>query len=165
MVQLAHHALFDIVAYRTLIKTATKFTPFQLAYEIEALLPIECEISSLKCAIKLLPDTNKLEKRLIYLEKLDETRRDAATTNKVHKHWVKSQYDKWVKPRVFLEGDLVLVYDQKNGTLGKGKFVSMWLGPYIIKCVLEKGAYKIVDYEGNPLGEPKNGPYLKKYYS
>lgn len=75
------------------------------------------------------------------------------------------QYDKIVKPRVFSEGDLVLVYDQKNYTLGEGKFVSMWLGPYIVKCVLGKGAYELVDYEGNMLKEPRNGLYLKRYYS
>lgn len=74
------------------------------------------------------------------------------------------QYDKSVKPRVFSEGDLVLVYDQKNDTLGVGKFVSMWLGPYIVKHIIRKGAYKIVNYEGNPLGEPRNGIHLKRYY-
>lgn len=49
-------------------------------------MPIEFEIPSLKLAIKLLLNTTKLKQKLIYLEKLDETRRDAATTNEVHKH-------------------------------------------------------------------------------
>ena len=57
---------------------------------------------------------------------------------------------------VFSEGDLVLVYDQKNDTLRVGKFVLMWLGPYIVKHVLGKGAYELIDYEENTLGEPKN---------
>lgn len=48
------------------------FTPFQLLYGIEAVLPIECEIPSVKLAIELLPNTLELEKRLIYLEKLDK---------------------------------------------------------------------------------------------
>ena len=59
-------------------------------------------------------------------------------TNKAHKRHVKAQYDKFVKPRIFFEGDLVLVYDQANDTLLEGKFVSMWQEPYIIKCVFAK---------------------------
>lgn len=86
-------------------------------------------------------------------------------SNDVHKRHIKSQYNKSIKPRIFSEGDLVLVYDKKNDTLGAGKFISMWLGPYIVKHVLGKGAYELVDYEGNALKEPRNGLYLKRYYA
>jgi hypothetical protein len=48
--------------------------------------------------------------------------------------------------------------------LGAGKFEPMWRGPYIVRRVLEKGAYELVDYDGIPLSEPRNGLYLKKYY-
>ena len=41
----------------------------------------------------------------------------------------------------------------------------MWRGPYMVKHVLEKGAYELVDYEGTALAEPRNGLYLKKYYA
>ena len=34
-------------AYRTLVRNATRFTPFQLVYGLKAILPIQCEISSL----------------------------------------------------------------------------------------------------------------------
>ena len=30
----------------------------------------------------------------------------------------------------------------------------MWHGPYVLKCVLEKGSYELVDYEGTALAEP-----------
>ena len=40
----------------------------------------------------------------------------------------------------------------------------MWHGHYIIKRVLKNGAYELIDYEGHPLEQPKNGLYLKKYY-
>jgi hypothetical protein len=78
---------------------------------------------------------------------------------------VKAQYDKHVKPHVFSEGDLVLLYEQDRDFLGAGKFEAMWRGPYIVKHVLEKGAYELVDYDGIPLSEPRNGIYLKKYYA
>lgn len=83
----------------------------------------------------------------------------------MHKKRVKVQFDKTVKPRSFSEGDLVLVYDQRHDDMGAGKFQSMWLGPFIVKRVLQKGAYELVDFEGIPLNEPRNGLYLKRYYA
>ena len=85
--------------------------------------------------------------------------------NEAHKNRVKVQYNKAVKPRVFSEGDLVLVYAQEKDALGAGKFKSMWYGPFIVKKFLKKGAYTLVDFEGNELPEPRNGFYLKKYYA
>ena len=61
-------------AYRTSAKSATGFTPFQLVYGLEATLPVECEIPSLKLVVELLPDTSAEEEGLLYLERLDETR-------------------------------------------------------------------------------------------
>jgi hypothetical protein len=66
---------------------------------------------------------------------------------------------------VFSEGDFVLLYDQDHEMLGEGKFEPMWHGPYIIKRVLEKDNYEIVDYDGIYLGELRNGIYLKNYYA
>jgi Integrase core domain/Integrase zinc binding domain len=161
-----HLQLFSALwAYRTSAKTSTGFTPFQLVYGIEAVLPIECEIPSLKLKVELLPHTSAEEERFLYLSKLDETRRDAALINEAHQKRIKSQYDKSVQPRAFAEGDLVLVYDQAHDKLGTGKLEPMWHGPYIVKRVLHRGAYELVDYDGISLGEPRNGLYLKKYYA
>ena len=129
--------------YRTSVKTATGFTPFQLVYDLEAIFPIEYEILSLKLVVQLLLETSALEARLVELEPLDETCRDAVTANEAHKRHVKLQYVKSVHPRVFSEGDLVLVYDQANDTLGAGKFDTVWHGPYIVKHVLGKGSYEL----------------------
>jgi hypothetical protein len=112
-------------------------------------------------AVQLLPDTSPLEERLLYLEK----HRDVALANEAHKQKVKCQYDRSVLPQIFSEGDLFLVYDQDKDSLREGKFKPMWFRPFIMKEVLKKGAYRLVDFEGNPLAEPKNGLYLRKYYS
>ena len=152
-------------AYRTSVKTSIGFTPFQLVYGLEAVLPIECEIPSLQMAIELLPATSEEEKRLLYLAKLDETRRDAALAIETHAKRMKAQYDRNVTPRSFSEGDLVLLYDQANDKLGAGKFVPMWHGPYIVKRKLAKGAYELVDFDGDSLGKPRNGLHLKRYYA
>jgi hypothetical protein len=97
--------------------------------------------------------------------KLDETRCDVALVIETQKKCFKAQYDKHVKPCVFYEGDLVLLYEQDHDLLGAGKFEPMWHGLYIVKRVLEKGDYELLDYDGIPLRELRNGIYLKKYYS
>jgi hypothetical protein len=48
-------------AYRTFVKTTTGFSPFQLIYRLEAVLPIECQILSLNLVVQLLKDTSPLE--------------------------------------------------------------------------------------------------------
>ena len=151
-------------AYRTSVKTATDFTPFHLVFGEEAVLPIECEIPSLQLAVELLPDTQPLEQRLIMLERTFEHHRVAFQTLEAAKKHTKAQYDRKLHPRNFHEGDLVLVYDQAHDVLGHGKFDSLWLGPYIIIKDLDKGAYLLEDFKGNPLPNPRNALYLKKYY-
>ena len=78
---------------------------------------------------------------------------------------MKAQYDRIIHPHCFNEGYLVLTNNQKYDKQGSGKFKSMWHGPYIISCVLEKGAYELEYYDGIPLGEPRNRIYLKIYYA
>ena len=85
------------------------FLPFQLIHGMEAVTPVECEIPSLKIAIHVLPDTTELEEHLLHLENLDEWHKDALMTNEDHKNRVKNQYDKAVKPRIFFEGEIVLI--------------------------------------------------------
>jgi hypothetical protein len=60
---------------------------------------------------------------------------------------------------------LVLLYDQAKEPLGVGKFKPMWHGPYIVRCVLEKGSYELEYYEGNMLADPMNGIHLKICYT
>ena len=83
----------------------------------------------------------------------------------LNKRRIKVQYDKSVHPRRFSEGDLVLLWDQPKEPLGEGKFNPMWHGPYVIKRVLENGAYELVDSKRTALAEPRNGLYLKRYHA
>jgi hypothetical protein len=86
-------------------------------------------------------------------------------SNEARKQKFKCQYDRSVHPQIFSEGDLALVYDQDKDPLGASKFKSMWFGNFIVKEVLQMGTYRLVEFEGNVLADPRNGLYLKKYYS
>jgi len=151
-------------AYRTSTKTATGFTPFHLVHGVESVLPIECQIPALHIAVELLPDTSPLEQRLLSLEQADEDRRATLQNIEAAKTRSKAHYDKHVHPRTFHEGDLVLAYDQAHDKTGKGKFESMWQGPYVVKTCLGKGAYILADSEGRSFSNPRNGLYLKRFY-
>ena len=59
-------------AYRTMVNIATDFSPYQLVHGVESVLPVECEIPSLKLAMEFLLDTSALEECLVHLEQLDE---------------------------------------------------------------------------------------------
>lgn len=86
-----HLMLFSALwTYWTSVKDATRFTPFQLVYGLEATFPIECEIPSLKLAIELLPNTTSVEECLLYLERLDETHQIASLAIEVQKKRVKN---------------------------------------------------------------------------
>ena len=72
-------------AYQTLVRNATGFTPFYFVYGLEAILPIQCEISSLKLMIDLLPDTYEEEACYLDIIHLDETRCESTLANEAHK--------------------------------------------------------------------------------
>ena len=52
---------------------------------MEATLPIECEIPSLKLVVELFPNITIDRERFMYLNKLDETRHDSTLANEAHK--------------------------------------------------------------------------------
>ena len=54
--------------YRTIFKTATSFSPYQLVHGVESILPVECEIPYLKVAVEISLDTFALEEHLVHLE-------------------------------------------------------------------------------------------------
>ena len=80
----------ELWAYQTSTKTSTSFTPFQLVYGLEAVLPIECKIPSLQLAINLLPATSKEEKHFLYLAQLDENRHTAALATETYAKQMKA---------------------------------------------------------------------------
>ncbi len=65
-----HHVVW---VYNTTYKTATGYSPFRLTYGMEALLPIELEVMTLRTTTTLrLPLDESLHHRLLQLNKLDE---------------------------------------------------------------------------------------------
>ena len=59
----------------------------------------------------------------------------------------------------------MVLYDKEANVIVIGKFEPLWHWPYIVKRVLAKGSYELVDYDGILLAQPRNGLYLKRYYA
>ena len=83
-----------------------------------------------------MPNTSPEEEHILYLERLVETQRFAALVIEAQKKRVKAHFDQKISPRTFIEGYLVLLYDQAHDKFGVGKFESMWHGHYIVKHIL-----------------------------
>jgi hypothetical protein len=152
-------------AYRTAYKVTTQFTPFQLVYGQEAILPIEFEIPSLRVAIEnRLGDEDSLKARLYALEALDEKRRDAHLHTYAMQVRRKSYYDSKLRPKQFKEGDLVLLYDSRFFKF-PGKLQIHWLGPYEVMDVNPNGSLQLKDFEGKMLPTRINGYRLKPFFT
>lgn len=98
------------------------------------------------------------------LERANEYRRVPLQTIEAAKKRTKAHYDRKFHPRTFHEGILILIYDQARDILGHEKFQPLWLGPYIIRKCLGKGAYLLEGPKGKILPNPHNALYLKKFY-
>ncbi|CAM8889845.1 unnamed protein product [Rhodiola kirilowii] len=154
-------------AYRTTYKTPTQATSYALVYGVEAVLPLELQIPSMRIAIQEGLSSDENDKlRLAELEALDEKRLQAQQSLQCYQARLSRAFNKKVRPRSFQKGDLVLAVRRPIITSHKtgSKFKAKWDGPYVVQEAYTNGAYKIVDQEGLRVG-PINGKFLKRYYS
>jgi hypothetical protein len=136
-------------------------------YGVEAVLPLERQIPSLRIAIQEgLTNEENGRLRLEELEALDEKRLEAQQHLECYQARLSRAFNKKVKPRSFQQGDLVLAVRRPINTLHKigNKFTSKWDGPYVVQEVYTNDAYKIVDKDGIRVG-PINARFLKRYYA
>ena len=78
-------------------------SPFQLLYGINAEIPITLELPALKlvCAIEDETYSDALDKRIMFLQQLEEQRREVVDTLHAHQQQVKVLFDKKAKYREF----------------------------------------------------------------
>jgi transcription antitermination factor NusG len=105
-------------------------TPFKLVYGLEAVVPMEYWVPSLRIiAFKNMDDTGVVQERLEKLVELEEDKFITGFHQQVQKEREKSYHDKHIKKKAFKQGDMVLVYDNKF-MKHLGKFRTHWMGPY-----------------------------------
>ncbi len=101
-------------AYRVAYKTSIGTTPFNMVFGLDAILPMEFLIPTLRVAKELEWTGHELSERLDELEKLDETRLKAVTGMYALKRRQKLFHDNHILTKQFQLGDLVLVYTLKE---------------------------------------------------
>ena len=82
-----HKHLYDALwADRTTKKRATGLSPFEILYSTKAVLPLPLKLSSLKLqnAIENYEFKDALEKRILYLPKMEEEREVVVDTIREH---------------------------------------------------------------------------------
>jgi len=153
-------------AYRTIIRTPMKATPFSLVYGCEAVLPLEIRIPSLRVALTVEMANEKHQLRLQELEALDEKRLQAQQQIELYQARITGAFNKKVKERTFKKGDLVLTVRRPMVMTHKTKrkFQPKWEGPFVVESVYLNGAYRIITPDGDTLMMPINDKFLKKYY-
>ncbi|XP_050128475.1 uncharacterized protein LOC126605154 [Malus sylvestris] len=153
-------------AYRTTHMTPTQVTHYSLVYGVEAVLPFESQIPSLKMAIQEgLTEEENTKLRLQELEALDERRLEAQQHLECYQPQLFQAFNKKVRPRSFQIGNLVLALRKPIIITYKteSKFTSKWDGLYVIQKVYTNDAYLIMVENGLKIS-PINGRFLKHYY-
>ena len=150
-------------AYRTTLGQPIGNTPFVLAYGMDAVIPMEIDLSTIRTVVQGQNDENmKLGKNLDWV---DEIRENASIRMADYQQRAAAHYNRKARPRVFKIGTLVLRKVFEN-TAEKGarKFQANWEGPYIIFKAGENGAYHLQKLDGTPLLRSWNVSNLKQYY-
>ena len=120
-------------AYRTTFKVTTQATPFSLVYRLEATLPIEFEVESLRIVVDArLRDSQSLRNRLKILEELDEQRRMSAQHIEAIQRRRKITFNKRHKKQILTPGMMVMIQDARKLEF-PGKFDVVWLGLYLVR--------------------------------
>ncbi|XP_059078205.1 uncharacterized protein LOC131043644 [Cryptomeria japonica] len=124
-----HKTLYDaLLADRITPKRAIDMSPFQLLYGMNAEIPITLELLALKLDKAVEDETyqGSLDKWIMFLSQLEETRAEVVDRIATHQSQVKALFDKKATSREFAVGDQVLLWDKRREPKGMhGKFDSL----------------------------------------
>jgi hypothetical protein len=147
-----------IWALNTTESRATRFTPFCLMYESEAMTPQELKHGSPQTSPAGTPDVDELTSK----DLIDEDRVLALEALNKYQAQTKAWRDNTVIPREFEEGDLVLTRTIR--TKSRGKLEPKWEGPYIVKTKTSLNAYRLTSPSGEDLEHSWNIENLHKFF-
>uniref|UniRef100_A0A2N9HIE5 Uncharacterized protein n=1 Tax=Fagus sylvatica TaxID=28930 RepID=A0A2N9HIE5_FAGSY len=159
------HLPYALCAYRTSVRTSVGATPYSLVYGMEAVLPVEVEIPSLRILSQTqLEEAEWAQARYEQLNFVDEKRLAALCHGQLYQRRIERAYNKKARPRTFQPGDLVL--KKRNMALSdpRGKFAPSYEGPYVVKKAFSGGAIILADMDGEEFRSPVNSDSVIKYH-
>ena len=149
-------------AYRTTARRPTGISPFALTYGIDAIIPMEIGMPTLRTDM---PKQSNTEFIIKELNTTDELRETAAIRIASYHHRLANISNRRVKPRVFQPGNLVLrkIFENTTDPMA-GKFQANWEGPYIVKQVGKSESYALDKLDGTHVPRLWNVMHLRRYY-
>ncbi|XP_015164909.1 uncharacterized protein [Solanum tuberosum] len=152
-----------MLGYLTTIRTSTGATPYLLVYGIEAVIPAEVEIPSLRIIQEVgLDDAEWIRSRHEQLMFIDEKRMDAVCHGQLYQNRITKAFNKKVRPRQFTPGQLVLKKIFPHQGEAKGKFAPNWQGPYMVYRVHSGGAVILAEMDGRVSTKPTNSDAIQR---
>ncbi|XP_072077958.1 uncharacterized protein [Arachis hypogaea] len=140
-------------------QTATGETPFRLTYGVEAVIPVEIGDPSPRRMVR--GHDEEAERDLT-----NEVRSIAHIRKLALKQRISLRYNHSVVRREFVPDDLILRRNDIGApTPGEGKLTPNWEGPYRIKAVIGKGAYKLEWLNGDEVLRTWNAVNLRRYHT
>ncbi|XP_052725995.1 uncharacterized protein LOC128194433 [Vigna angularis] len=157
---------FALHGYRTSVRTSTGATPFSLVYGMEAVLPFEVEIPSLRILLETqLEEAEWVQARFDQLNLIEEKILTTACHGQLYQRRMKKAFDKKVHPREFHEGELVLKKILPIQRDFRGKWTPNYEGPFVVKRAFSGGALILTRMDGEELPLPVNSDAVKKFYA
>jgi transposase InsO family protein len=157
---------FALHGYRTTVRTSTGATPFSLVYGMDAVLPIEVELPSLRVLREAkLDEAEWVQDRFDQLNLIDEKRLTAMCHGQLYQKRMKRAFDKKVRIREFQQGELVLKKILPVHKDMRGKWMPNYDGPFVVKTVFSGGSLILTTMDGEELAHPVNSDAVRKYYA
>ena len=149
-------------AYRMTVRRPTGISPFVLTYGMEAIVPTEIGMPTLRTK---LPEQSNAETVIKDLDMADELSKAAVVWIASYHRRLANLFKSSVKPQTFQPRDLVLrKFFENTADLSVGKFQLNWEGPYIVTRVGEYGSYALDKLDGTAVPRMWNVMHLKRYY-
>uniref|UniRef100_A0A2N9EM81 Uncharacterized protein n=1 Tax=Fagus sylvatica TaxID=28930 RepID=A0A2N9EM81_FAGSY len=147
--------------FRTTPRSSTGETPYSLTYGVEAVIPLEVGLPTLRSK-----QYDREDNELMLAKDMDlvQERRDLAMIRLAsYQGDLKKKYGRSINARSLAIGDMVLrrVLGSKRDP-SQGKLGANWEGPYQIVSEAGLGAFNLKGMDGKPLRRPWNISNLKR---
>ncbi|XP_074374626.1 uncharacterized protein LOC141715037 [Apium graveolens] len=133
-----------------------------MAFGLEAVSPVEISLNSPR--VENFDAEASREGIQLHNVLIEEVRDEASRRVLQQQARTAVYFNKKVKVKKFLVGDLVLRESAASQPAITGKFKAPWEGPYQVTGVVAPGTHRFSTLDGTPLKNAWNAIHLKKFY-
>ena len=136
------------------------FTPFFLAYGVEAVLPSDLDHGPPR--VKAFDHDQAMEAQQDAVDLLEEACKMTVIHSARYQQTLCRYHERKIRGRILEVGDLVLRRTQS--TKEKHKLSLPWEGPYTVTKVIRLGTYRLKDDNGDVLTNTWNIEQLRRFF-